>query len=304
MDSPYAHLLKTNYVPDAPDRDAIRDFISTPIADLLRLDDEIIHLKAKYDSLLAKREELSEMIDSHRALLSHARRPPPELVQEIFIACLPEDRSPVMSSSEAPILLGRICSTWRHISLTTSQLWSSLHIVVPNQTSDGEAALHQKVESIQMWLSRAGSFSLSISFFSPIKLDKGMPYHTASRLIECLLPFSHRWKRIVFRAPWSAMQIVSRLHFDDVPLLEAIDIHIKDLDRSGLLRMEIWKEFDILKTSRLQSLSIFNFHNTLRDLALCWSQFTVLDLSLPQVPKQTTVSLSTRQSIYWRNAQN
>ncbi|KAJ7634614.1 hypothetical protein FB45DRAFT_909361, partial [Roridomyces roridus] len=43
--------------------------------------------------------------------------------------CLPTHRNCVMDASEAPLLLGRISSAWRALSLATPRLWASLHIV-------------------------------------------------------------------------------------------------------------------------------------------------------------------------------
>ena len=65
-------------------------------------------------------------------LSSPLRRLPPELLQVIFVCCLPLHRNAVMHSSEALVLLGRICSEWRRISLSTPEVWSSLRIVPPN----------------------------------------------------------------------------------------------------------------------------------------------------------------------------
>ncbi|KAJ7683084.1 hypothetical protein B0H17DRAFT_1074566, partial [Mycena rosella] len=41
---------------------------------------------------------------------------------------IPLHRNCVMSAVEAPILLGRICSSWRAISHATPRLWARLHI--------------------------------------------------------------------------------------------------------------------------------------------------------------------------------
>ncbi|KAJ7892808.1 hypothetical protein B0H14DRAFT_2685809, partial [Mycena olivaceomarginata] len=72
-------------------------------------------------------DQIQAYIGSHKALISHPRRLPVDILREIFVACLPVDRNAVMSAQEAPLLLGRICSTWRSIVLTTPRLWASLH---------------------------------------------------------------------------------------------------------------------------------------------------------------------------------
>ncbi|KAF8177075.1 hypothetical protein K438DRAFT_1522243, partial [Mycena galopus ATCC 62051] len=54
---------------------------------------------------------------------------PPDIIQEIFIACLPTHRNCAVSATEAPALLGRIRGAWRAISLSTPQLWARLRVV-------------------------------------------------------------------------------------------------------------------------------------------------------------------------------
>src|ERR1700761_6252462 len=48
---------------------------------------------------------------------------PVELLASIFVHCLPLDKQHLRPSS-APLLLTRICGTWRAIALRTPELWS------------------------------------------------------------------------------------------------------------------------------------------------------------------------------------
>lgn len=78
----------------------------------------------------------------------------PELVGEIFCHCLPERAS--FSSSEAPLLLTQVCSSWRTIAVGTPRLWSSLY--VPNWQY-----LPPDVGSlVRLWLERSGQTKLSV----------------------------------------------------------------------------------------------------------------------------------------------
>ncbi|KAF8233332.1 hypothetical protein L208DRAFT_1120976, partial [Tricholoma matsutake] len=74
------------------------------------------------DDLSRERDVLSRFERDHRALLSGAHRLPLELVQKMFFNCPPTDRNAVMSFTEPPLILGRICSSWRQIALSTPQL--------------------------------------------------------------------------------------------------------------------------------------------------------------------------------------
>ncbi|KAJ7752379.1 hypothetical protein B0H16DRAFT_1257575, partial [Mycena metata] len=89
--------------------------------------ERLASLKALIHDPSVQRDELMEYINLHTALISPVQRLPQDILQEIFLACLPTDRNTVMSVSEAPLLLGRICSGWRDIVLATPALWASLH---------------------------------------------------------------------------------------------------------------------------------------------------------------------------------
>ncbi|KAJ6544214.1 hypothetical protein B0H19DRAFT_898859, partial [Mycena capillaripes] len=123
MASHFAPQLGTNYCPKDKEVLEIKALLVKPSHRLKRLDDEIADLQKAIDKLAEERNSLSAYVDAHKALISPARRLPLDIIQEIFIACLPTHRNCAMSASEAPVLLGRICSSWRAISLSTPRLW-------------------------------------------------------------------------------------------------------------------------------------------------------------------------------------
>ncbi|KAJ7823970.1 hypothetical protein B0H14DRAFT_3729531 [Mycena olivaceomarginata] len=113
-------LINTNYIPSDEEVDFIRIELVSHTQELARIDERIRELSAQ-------RDQIQAYIDTHKALISHPRRLPVDILREIFIACLPANRNAVMSSQEAPLLLGPICSAWRAIALFTPRLWASLH---------------------------------------------------------------------------------------------------------------------------------------------------------------------------------
>ncbi|KAJ6594848.1 hypothetical protein B0H19DRAFT_916459, partial [Mycena capillaripes] len=93
-------------------------------------------------------------LETHNTLIRPARRIPHDIVEAIFVACLPTDRHPVMAASEAPL---HICSAWRALAISTPRLWVSLRIVV-------DVVLHNQYGTTlaSEWLERSGTFSLSL----------------------------------------------------------------------------------------------------------------------------------------------
>ncbi|KAJ7147980.1 hypothetical protein C8R46DRAFT_539503 [Mycena filopes] len=89
---------------------------------------------------------------------------PPEIMSEIFLRCLPP--APVESKVEqlsphprlAPLLLLRVCRTWKEIALSTPRLWDSLHLF--DITSPSPNPMTKVVTD---WFGRAGSSPLTLS---------------------------------------------------------------------------------------------------------------------------------------------
>ncbi|KAJ7785186.1 hypothetical protein DFH07DRAFT_699116, partial [Mycena maculata] len=121
MESPFAQHLDTNYTPSDTEIKWIKSHLLPHILEVSRLD-------ALIQDLSVRRDKTQEYIDAHRALLTPVRRLPPEIVQEIFLACLPTQRNAVMSAQEAPLILTSICASWRALALSTPALWASLHL--------------------------------------------------------------------------------------------------------------------------------------------------------------------------------
>jgi hypothetical protein len=136
-----------------------------------------------------------------------------------------------MSLKEAPLLLGRICSSWRKIVLCTPRLWSSLHITVPGGFSWGlydggivnipDLIAHRN-DLAKMWLSRSGARPLPISLFEP-KAGYLTPQHEIQPLMRTIILFASRWQRIQFNS-LPSMTFLATLDGSDVPLLEPITI--------------------------------------------------------------------------------
>ncbi|KAJ7661555.1 hypothetical protein DFH06DRAFT_1471976 [Mycena polygramma] len=285
LSSPFAAQLGTNYCPKDEELLEIKALLVEPSLRLKRLDDEIAELQNALDRLAEERDGLRLWMDAHTALASPARRLPLDIVQEIFIACLPTHRNCVMSASEAPVLLGRICSSWRSISLSTPRLWARLHIVEPPKIYGpatiadwGETKLAQRLETTKMWLGRSGQCPLSISLLGGPDNGPGeLSSPTRTRLLEALIPFAARWQHISFNTQPVALDAISRLAESDAPLLEGVAFHH---DYPFPPRSVELKDFGILRSSRLTSFSApcdcFS-----EALPLRWHQLRFLEINGP-----------------------
>ncbi|KAJ6594636.1 hypothetical protein B0H19DRAFT_901465, partial [Mycena capillaripes] len=151
MESEFLDRLNTNYVPSDEEIERIQKNLSFQVKEFDRLDKLIL-------DLCDERDKIGASIDSHKALISIPRRLPRDIVQEIFLACLPTDKNAAMSPQEAPLLLCRICSAWREVALSTPRLWASLHIPLLSILED-----ERRMAALVQWFKRSSECPLSLS---------------------------------------------------------------------------------------------------------------------------------------------
>ncbi|KAJ7123964.1 hypothetical protein C8R43DRAFT_1111800 [Mycena crocata] len=256
MSSPFAFRLGTNYCP-TDEATGIRSLLIDPQGRLDTLHKKIADMQRAIDKLAQERDSIAGYVDAHKALLFPIRRVPLDIIQEIFTACIPSHRNCAMVASEAPVLLGRICSSWRSVSLSTPRLWSRLHIVDPSRPFWGNAAVQlmyegkrrQRLETTKMWLGRSGQRPLSISFL------EGTEYGTSSAdFIQALLPLASRWENINLAIRGSELKALSHLGKADVPMLKSLLIHLSVTDNSVLsseAALQILSRCPLLETLQL-----------------------------------------------------
>ncbi|KAH6904877.1 hypothetical protein BKA70DRAFT_512702 [Coprinopsis sp. MPI-PUGE-AT-0042] len=291
----YSSRLHTNYIPSQPEVDEIRAFSSAITSKSAQVASEITLLQAKLAKLQNRQTFLDDAAAPFKALISPFRRFPPELMQYIFMTCLPESRNAVMHCSEAPVLLGRVCSEWRRIALNTPALWSSLHIVPPNFNADASSLnkvrFQRKRDVVEMWLRRSGACPLSLSF---VWFGSDGVEETAlcGELLGLLVPLSKRWKKVEFQMPLRMCRAFAALSADDVPLLESINLtdnrsNYEDFDptppavSSNNLPLVSWPEHlqFVASAPSLKSLNLTFFTGALRiPPTLAWDQLTSLYL--------------------------
>ncbi|KAJ7753818.1 hypothetical protein B0H16DRAFT_1544045 [Mycena metata] len=224
-------------------------------------------------------------VQAHMALLTPVRRLPRDIIQEIFIACLPEDRNCVMSALEAPVLLGQVCSSWRTISLSTPRLWARLHIVeplLPREPSVSKQLLHaekhaQRIETTKAWLARSGECPLSLSFSSESSQWGAEGVDAPNIFFQVLVLFARRWQDIRLVASPGALMHLSCLREDDVPMLKSLDI--RELrPPTEFNAVTPWEYFGLLSCPKMSSFTIHGGFQVASLLPLPWESLTSLTI--------------------------
>ncbi|KIM41467.1 hypothetical protein M413DRAFT_57011, partial [Hebeloma cylindrosporum] len=123
---------------------------------------------AEIQRLQEKKAAIQKSIDSYTIMLSPMRRLPTDILREIFYRCLHSTRNPIISATEAPMLLTRVCSLWRSVALTSPNIWAALHIPHPDLHKIVSEVMERRCQVVKEWLERSGSCLLSLSIsYSP-----------------------------------------------------------------------------------------------------------------------------------------
>jgi len=237
MNSSFTSRFNTSHHVADEEIPKIRQIISESLEERARIQDKITRFHALIDDLHLQMRRIDDHIHGHRTLLPGIRKLPVELMQTIFFWCLPP-RNSAMSSEEAPLLLGRVCSAWRKICFSTPLLWSSLHITPPVGRGAGNRDMLVRYgEAITAWLNRSATLPISVSFVDDVytSLDANPELKTNSHLLEILLRFSHRWIHLNFRILHRWLRPLTRLTENDVPLLKTVQISIINTPLEGEL---------------------------------------------------------------------
>ncbi|KIM44128.1 hypothetical protein M413DRAFT_443171 [Hebeloma cylindrosporum] len=280
--STFSDKLNTNYVPGDTEIAEIKQYVSSVHHKLTQYDARIAELEAALQEITKKRTELHTIVSAHEALISPLRRLPPEILQLIFVWCLPQNHNSVMHASEAPVLLGRVCSEWRRISLATPEVWASLHIVPPNvnfsNPGSSAARFERKRELVKMWLERSGACPLSISlvWFAG---DSEEEVKLCASILEVLVPMCGRWKTLDFQVPLKMFTPFIGLTVEDVPLLEGMSL-MDNRTPLDTVAVDRWPESLTFAESatKLRNFTLTFFSGGIRLPSIPWPQLTTLYL--------------------------
>ncbi|KAJ7037460.1 hypothetical protein C8F04DRAFT_1257025 [Mycena alexandri] len=276
MISPFASKLDTNYCPLDEEVLEIQRLLVEPLSRLKGIDDKIAELQKTIGKLTQERDSVSTYVEAHKALISPLRRLPLDIIQEIFIACLPTHRNCVMSAVEGPVLLGRICSLWRTVSLSTPRLWARLHIAEPGRAQQApiyQEKYAQRLAITKAWLERSGRCPLSISFDGSKIHPPGLS-EPVNRFLGIVLSYASRWQHISVTASSSALDTVFTLTEHGVPMLKTLEM--RENSRSPRSTQNV--SFGLLRGLEIYSFALDASETSPLALPLRWQNLTSLRL--------------------------
>ncbi|KAF8962482.1 hypothetical protein BDZ97DRAFT_1113367 [Flammula alnicola] len=284
-------VFGTNYVPTDAEVVEIKEILKEPRARLAKIEEELAGIELRARNLRQEREDLNHSIDKYRRLSSPMRRLPPDILREVFISSLPDDRNPTMSRDEAPMLLTQVSSHWRSVAMTTPGLWASLHIAVPNSSptfhsshdsTTGVRLMVSQVTAIRAaavkeWIARSGTLPLSIALH---EWDVYPPTEYCKIFFQCILPFSKRWKNISLSCPAASLADFRKIPPSEVPILQSLSL---DITRNGIASSGTeWNDCEIFQAPCIRKFSVTGIHADISEFPLNWAQLTDLTLNNKQ----------------------
>ncbi|KAF7363747.1 hypothetical protein MSAN_01032500 [Mycena sanguinolenta] len=262
--SPFTDRLNTNYVPSDSEILQIRALLVEPVEEVARINAQIAEMELAITQLKEKRTLLQTPIDAHKALISPMRLAPYDILQEIFLSCLPSKHNALIDFNDAPLLLGRVCRHWRSVAYSTPLLWSSIHIPPFDDLSVPPNIRLGLERVVAAWLERSASCPLSVSFFDSINRHFG-----SHALILQLVALSRRMRSLELSGDAELLHPLLQLGPEDVPLLKRILIKTPNHQTPSTNILQIPTLCDLnLTMSAVDPLS----------LPLPWSQLTSLRL--------------------------
>ncbi|KAJ6583112.1 hypothetical protein DFH09DRAFT_978943 [Mycena vulgaris] len=282
--SPFEDRLNTNYVPSDSEVDQIHAFLVEPKNELACVDAQIDEMNILIHQLKVKRDALNAEIQPYMALISPIRRIPQDVLQEIFLACLPQAHNALIDPGAAPMLLGRICGHWRSVAYSTPRLWSSLHIPALSSTWLSTMPLKIKLKLamiVAKWLDRAAGCPLSIS------LSRAMGHHIDPLGADAKFTgVSRRIHHLSIVGQVNDVRPLLLIHPEDLPRLESIDLRCYSASDEP---STFWAGAPILRAPNLSRVALDVLTDVLT-LPLQWSQMTHLHLSCFPVRNSNTDS--------------
>ena len=258
--SPFASRLDSNYAATDSESLEIQTLLKLPTSRLEELSNQLQELDDQHTHLRNEQSSLLVFKSNHSALISLIRKLPIDILQKIFIACLPTAHNAVMSRWEPPILLTQICSSWRNVAHATPQLWKSIHVVVPCHKSENysdyrcfSSTLVEHIdrcsEAVLEWLSRSAAYPLDISL---VHWAKTVLDGFCDTIINTLIRFSERWRDVRLSARSVALLPVVTLPPSKVPLLETLSLNfLSDYHREQSNPQSVWMTTGVLKAPKL-----------------------------------------------------
>ena len=261
--TPLSHYLHSNQAPSEDETHEIKALRANTLEEISVIDAEIERVEGILNSLQRKRAHIQEAIDDFNTILAPVRRLSMDVLGEIFSRCLATHRNPVMSASEAPMLLTQVCHDWRAIALSFPRLWSRLYVPIFCRDSFPDTVPYlfeeerSRTEEVQRWLRLSAACPLAITISADIPVSH-------PPLLDSIIQSSRRWQQLELSFLSPDSDVLTRLlniSPDDLCMLREIRIHSLYPTVNRHAQNDLWQQSGLLTAPGLRSISIANIQS-------------------------------------------
>lgn len=141
---------------------------------------------------------------------------PTEILSKIFLHCADIDGSlSAVNTIHVPLLLTKICRSWRTIAIGTRSLWSRLYLSIhPNATD--------QTDLVSTWLTRSGAYPLQIYI-----MWNSPPFFPSHAVLDILVQHSNHWRSMYFFLPMPAYRSLAPIR-GNLPILTELSLGTHD----------------------------------------------------------------------------
>ncbi|KAF7299795.1 hypothetical protein HMN09_00985600 [Mycena chlorophos] len=244
----------------------------------------VADLNRQIAALETERDALAAHISFYESLLAPIRRVPDDILREIFLAVLAEQKTRQLRASVPPLLFGHVSRRWRSLSRATPLLWNRVdlkglrsfyqmdsvsEVVAITPSAD---ALHAIGRVVADWIACSGQAPLAISYHEGLSIDNTRDDILQS-IFQAAFSAPERIERLKICAETSIVKYA--LTLGQLPRLKSIEINTMD----PWLDLAFGSTTAILSSPCLQSLFLRGRGNPF-DLPCRWEQLTELGLTL------------------------
>lgn len=210
-----------------------------------KIQGEILSFDTEIENLRLKRRMKMATLMELKAIISPVKELPNEIIAKIFVHYMTRKSKSDRGAEvmQPPWCLGQICSRWRGVALSTSELWTDIAIQIPTVE-----LIQSSLEQSADLFSRAGN--------SPVNLI--IHQSDSSTSATCLLPLfaqsAASIRRLVFyKLNWNLQPVHEQQPGGSLEHLETLDIYFgskNGRDRSSLdvkPQMTIFGDFPSLR---------------------------------------------------------
>ncbi|KAJ3576362.1 hypothetical protein NP233_g476 [Leucocoprinus birnbaumii] len=262
-------------IPSDAETRKIKASLNHAILELEQLESNISRTQRRLDSLRSRRDALLGCTERYQIAIAPYKRLPPEILREIFFACLPETVHLPPRLDEAPLLLTRVCSSWRMLALSTQELWCNFEVALSARARRNYHAMG----ALNTWLSRCPDRPISFRIHAAPRAPFPLPGIRHPILpIDLIIPHTFRIRTLDLQnISGEQMYALITLPLGSFPMLETFDIFLRD---SWMFRVEPWEATAFQDAKRLRSVAIRGFDGTFNPAALNlpWDQLRILHL--------------------------